>query len=401
MDTVSDHQPPSERSVVERRANDARMAGSDFSLAPFTIAWEVTRACVLACVHCRAEAQPRRDPRELTTQEAFRLIDQIREFGDPILVITGGDPMMRRDLYEILAYAVRKGLRTSLTPTTTRLVTPKALARAREAGIRRVAISLDSPTAEAHDAFRKVRGTFERAMAIARDTVAVGLSLQINTTVSRYNLHVLDQMPQMLTTLGAVQWSVFFLVPVGRASLSDMISPQEHERLYLWLYQLSRAVPFDIKTTAAPAYRRVVIQQEQASSRPADGGSSTPRILAGAGFRYQDGLNRPSRGVNDGNGFCFVSHTGDVCPSSFLPLAAGNVREQSIVDIYRHSPLFRHLRDPDRLKGKCGRCEFRYVCGGSRARAYAVSGDYLTEDPSCLYQPLHAAAGAARSASDA
>jgi len=381
----------SARARAERGAHDARLAEADFSRAPFTIAWELTRACAYACRHCRAEAQPRRDPRELTTEEAFRLIDQIREFGDPILVVTGGDPMMRPDRYDILTYAVQQGLRTSLTPTTTRLVTPTALARARDAGVRRMAVSLDGPGPEAHDAFRGFRGSFEIALRIAREIVASGMSLQVNTTVSRYNRHQLDEMAELVASLHAVQWSLFFLVPTGRARAADMISAPEHEEVFHWLYDLSRRAPFDVKSTAAPAYRRVVIQRER-RAQP-NGGGKAPLTLAGAGYRYQDGLNRPAKAVNDGNGFCFISHIGDVCPSGFLPLPAGNVRQQPVAEIYRDSSLFRSLRDPEQLKGKCGRCEFREVCGGSRARAYGLTGDYLESDPSCVYEPAASSVG--------
>lgn len=371
---------------AERQSHDARLAEADFDLAPFTIAWEVTRACALACLHCRAQAQPRPDPRELTSAEAFRLIDAVRELGDPILVVTGGDPMLRRDLYDILAYAVAQGLRIAFTPTTTRLVTAQSLARMREIGVRRVAISIDGPNPETHDAFRGVRGTFRRALQIAADIQDTGLSLQINTTVSRHNLHLLQPMAEMVGRLGALQWSLFFLVPTGRGKAQDMISAQEQESTYHWLYDLARQAPFDIKTTAAPAYRRVVIQRER-QRRAQEAAQKPLEPLTGAGYRFVDGLDRPAKGVNDGKGFCFVSHIGDVCPSGFLPLAAGNVRQQSLAEIYRRSPLFLELRDPGRLKGKCGRCEFREVCGGSRARAYALSGDYLAEDPSCVYQP--------------
>ncbi len=374
------------RALAERRAHDARLAEADFGQAPFTIAWELTRACAFACRHCRAEAQPRRHPEELTTEESLRLIDQIKEFGNPILVVTGGDPMMRRDLYDILAYAVQRGLRTSLTPTTTRLVTPKALARVREAGVRRVAVSIDGPSADVHDAFRGFPGSFEMALDIARDTVAAGLSLQVNTTVSRYNVHLLEEMVGLVAQLGVVQWSLFFLVPTGRASVTDMITAEAHELVFHWLYDLSRRASFDIKSTAAPAYRRVVVQREQ-GERSAVAGERAAPVLAGAGYRYRDGLDRPAKGVNDAKGFCFISHLGDVCPSGFLPLPAGNVRQQPVVEIYRSSPLFRSLRDPDALKGRCGRCDFRELCGGSRARAYALTGDHLAEDPSCVYQP--------------
>ncbi len=375
------------RATLERRAHDARMVTADFDQAPFTIAWEVTRACAFACRHCRAEAQPRRHPDELTSEEALRLIDQIKEIGDPILVITGGDPMMRRDLYDILAYAVEKGLRTSLTPTTTRLASAKALRRVKDAGVRRVALSIDGPTAESHDAFRGFGGSFEIAKRIAKDIVSVGLSLQINTTVSRYNLELLEEMTQMVADMAAVQWSVFFLVPTGRGKADDMISAQEHERVFHWLYDLSKQSPFDIKSTAAPAYRRVVIERKRQDGHLQAAPGEMPRTVAGAGYRYQDGLNRPAQGVNDGKGFCFVSHTGDVCPSGFLPLPGGNIRQQSLTDVYRHSTLFRDLRQPDKLKGKCGRCEYRQVCGGSRARAYALTGDYMATDPSCVYDP--------------
>jgi AdoMet-dependent heme synthase len=372
--------PLSSSAQTERRAHDARMLMCDFNLSPFTIAWELTRACAFACRHCRAEAQPRRDPDELSTQEAFRLVDQIKEFGDPILVVTGGDPMMRRDLFDILAYASGRGLRTSLTPTTTRLVTVEKLRKVRDAGVRRVAVSLDGPDARSHDAFRGFPGSFDMALRIARSAGEAGLSLQVNTTVSQYNASRLDEFIDLVGGLQAVQWSLFFLVPTGRALSGDMISPQEHERVFNWLYGLSGRAPFDIKSTAAPAYRRVAIQK---AAKPATGRAP----LAGAGYRYEDGLNRPAQGVNDGKGFCFVSHTGDVCPSGFLPLPAGNIRERPVTDIYRNSTLFRELRDPALLKGKCGTCFFRDVCGGSRARAYAVTGDYLASDPSCIFQP--------------
>jgi radical SAM protein len=376
------------RATAERQAHDARMVQTDFNLSPFTIAWELTRACAFACRHCRAEAQPKRNPAELTTEEALRLIDDIKRFGDPILVITGGDPMMRRDLFDILQYASSKGLRTSLTPTTTRLVTVERLRRVKDAGVRRVAVSIDGPSADSHDAFRGFPGSFEMAVRIARAVGEAGLSLQVNTTVSRFNVDRLDDFVPLVSSLNAVQWSLFFLVPTGRALSGDMISAEQHEQVFAWLCDVSKKAPFDIKSTAAPAYRRVVIQ----NAARTDAGAGP---LAGAGYRYEDGLNRPTQGVNDGRGFCFISHVGDVCPSGFLPIPAGNVRERSVVDIYRNSKLFRELRDVTLLSGKCGGCRFREVCGGSRARAYAVTGDYLASDPSCVYQPNDGEAGPA------
>jgi radical SAM protein len=365
----------------QRTANDRRLPQVDLDRSPFTVAWEITRACALACLHCRAEAQPRRDPRELTTDEARRVVEQLREVGDPILIVTGGDPLMRPDVFDLISYAVHLGLRTSLTPSATALVTPRNLARAREAGVRRLAISLDGPDAALHDRSRGFSGSFRRTMRILDLVRAAGLALQINTTVTRHNLPALDRMPELVAASGAVQWSVFFLVPTGRGRLEDMVSPREHEYVYNWLYDVSRSAPFDVKTTAAPAYRRVAVQ------RACESGDTAP--LSGAGYRYQDGLQRPSVSINDGKGFAFISHTGDVCPSGFLPLAAGNVRERPFADIYRNSPLFRELRDPSLLKGKCGACDFRSICGGSRARAYGVSGDYLETDPSCIYEPAN------------
>ncbi|HEX6270982.1 MAG TPA: TIGR04053 family radical SAM/SPASM domain-containing protein [Anaerolineales bacterium] len=371
-----------ERAAHERNLHDQRMQVADFDQSPFTIAWEVTRACAFACVHCRADAQHTRDPRELNTAEAKALINRLADFGSPILVFTGGDPMMRRDLFELISYATEKGLRCSLTPTATALPTPARLQKAREAGIRRIALSLDAPTPEAHDMFRQVPGSWQRTMNILHSAQSVGLSAQVNTTVSTYNVDLLPAMVPFIQEVGAVQWSVFFLVPTGRAQMQWMISPEEHERVFHWLYDLSKIAPFDIKATAAPMYRRVAIER-----RKAEQGNGAPVTFQGAGFQYADGLNRPTRGVNDGNGFLFISHIGEIQPSGFLPLTAGNVRTDDVVDVYRHSGLFTDLRNPDKIRGRCGVCEYRDVCGGQRGRAYGVTGDYLETDPACSYLP--------------
>ncbi len=371
----------SQAASADRHLHDQHMLAADFSQAPFTIAWEVTRACAFACVHCRANAQHQRDPRELTTQEAFSLIDRLKEFGNPILVFTGGDPMMRRDLFDLIAYATQSGLRCSLTPTATALPTPQRLSQAKEAGIRRIALSLDAPTPAVHDAFRQVPGSWQRTINILKNAQEVGLSAQVNTTVSTHNLHLLHDMVPFIEQVNAVQWSLFFLMPTGRAQVERMISPANHEQVFNWLYDLSQKSSFDTKATAAPMYRRVAIQRRKAENH---GGTVT---FQGAGFQYADGLNRPNRGVNDGNGFLFISHIGDIYPSGFLPLFAGNVRQDDVVEVYRHSQLFTDLRDMNKLKGKCGACEFREVCGGQRGRAYGVTGDYLESDPACAYQP--------------
>jgi AdoMet-dependent heme synthase len=355
----------------------------DFNQTPFTVAWEVTRACAYACIHCRAEAQPRRDPRELTTDEGFRLIDQLVEVGGPILIVTGGDPMMRPDLLELIRYASGRGLRVALSPTATKLVTLERLREAKEAGVTRVQMSLDGSRPEVQDAFRGRPGSFQRTIEILDDIGKAGLSLQIGTTVSRYNVEDLPAIAKVVGEHGAVMWSLFLLVPTGRGRREDMISAAEHERVFNWLYDLSKSAPFDVRTTAAQHYRRVVIQRRRQEATPSDKGL----LVTGAGYSFADGLGQSKRGVNDGNGFAFISHIGDVCPSGFLPLSGGNVRERSFVDIYRDSPLFRDLRDYGKLKGKCGICDFREVCGGSRARAYAVTGDYLESDPYCVYQP--------------
>lgn len=381
--------PLTPRAAAERRLHDAHMVEADFDRAPFTIAWEVTRACAFACVHCRADAQHKRDPNELTTEEGKALIDRIAAFGSPILVFTGGDPMMRPDLFELIRYATDKGLRCSLTPTATALPTVERLQKAKEAGIRRIALSLDAPSPEVHDAFRQVPGSWERTMRILRNAQAVGLSAQVNTTVTRHNVALLPEMVKFVEEVGAVQWSVFFLVPTGRGQIADMISAEEHERVFHWLYDLSQQGSFDIKSTAAPMYRRVAIERKRAAS---DGNSGI--TFQGAGFQYADGLHRPVKGVNDGRGFLFISHLGEIMPSGFLPLAAATVREADIVDVYRNHPLFRDLRDPDKLKGRCGVCEYKVICGGQRGRAYALTGDYLETDPACIYQPAAFAAAA-------
>ncbi len=372
----------SKRAAAERSLHNEHMVQADFDQAPFTIAWEVTRACAFACVHCRADAQHHRDPRELSTDESKTLIDQLAAFGnDPILIFTGGDPMMRPDLFELITCATQKGLRCSLTPTATALPTKARLDKVRNAGIRRIALSLDAPRPEIHDAFRQVPGSWQRTMDILHRAQDVGLSVQVNTTVSKHNVDSLHEMVPFIQEVNAVQWSVFFLVPTGRAQIQNMISAEQHEKVFNWLYDLSQSAAFDIKSTAAPMYRRVAIQRKRAE---VNGKLVT---FQGAGFQYADGLNRPTKGVNDGNGFLFISHIGEIQPSGFLPLTAGNVRTDDIVDVYRHSKLFTDLRSPDKIKGRCGICEYRDVCGGQRGRAYGITGDYLESDPACVYIP--------------
>ncbi|MDE3074422.1 MAG: TIGR04053 family radical SAM/SPASM domain-containing protein [Chloroflexota bacterium] len=369
----------------------------DFDQAPFTLAWEITQACALACVHCRATAQPYRDPRELSTSEGVDLIDQIVDIGGPILVITGGDPMMRDDVYDLLDYAVGRGLRVALSPSATGRVTRRALERVKDTGTHMIHLSLDGSRPEIHDAFRGVRGSFDRTLSILKNAEELGFLIQIGTTVTRHNVQDLEAIAEQVARWSDV-WTLFFLVPTGRGREDQMLTPAEHEEVLNWLYGFSKRVPFHVRSIAAQQYRRIVIQgqREANPAKTAADSAAPPRWeLTGAGFsvRGQAGPRPPSmRGVNDGNGFCFVSHIGEVYPSGFLQLKAGSVREQSLADIYRGSQLFRELRNSALLKGKCGVCEFRDVCGGSRARAYAVLGDYLAADPTCPYLPATLAA---------
>lgn len=363
---------------MDRPATRPSLLDVDFARAPFTVAWEITRACALACVHCRAEAQPRRDPCELTTDEGLRLIDDVAAMGAPVLVVTGGDPLMRPDCFEFIARARARGLQVGFSPSATGRLTREALRRAQEAGVHRLHLSLDGATAETHDRFRGVRGSFDRTWRAIRTAGELGLPLQIGTTVARINVHELEQLAGLVGEAGAVMWSAFFLVPTGRAQLDQMLDAQEHERVMTWLADLSGRAPYDVRTTAGMQFRRILAQRAAARGGPAH--------IAGAGFSFGSG-SRPVRAVNDGDGFCFVSHTGDVCPSGFLPLVAGNVRERPLAEIYREAPLFRWLRNRDLLTGRCGVCEYRDVCGGSRARAWAVSGDILAQDPSCSWVP--------------
>ncbi len=351
----------------------------DFKESPFIVIWEVTRACQLHCLHCRAEAQRHRDPRELTTEEGFRLIDQIAGMGHPLLVFTGGDPLGREDLFDFIRYARKQGLSPSMTPSATPRVTLESIKRAKEAGLERWAFSLDGSNAQIHDKFRGTKGSYDltiRSLQILQD---LAIPIQLNTTVSRYNLEDLPNIAEISELYKAVLWSVFFMVPTGRAKEKDMVSAEEHEQVMEWLYALSKQSSFDIKTTAAPHYRRVVIQPRMMENNENAHGNR--------GFLLGNDPLRASKGVNDGNGFVFISHIGDVTPSGFLPLKAGNIRESRLADIYRNSSMFQELRNPNLLKGKCGVCEFRAVCGGSRARAYAMTGDYLESDPSCVYVP--------------
>jgi len=354
------------------------MRGIDTDRRPLVFVWELTQACELACEHCRADAEPERHPDELTTTEGKELLDAVREFGEGQLVVfSGGDPCKRDDLVELVEYGTERGLSVTLTPSGTDALTPAVVEALADAGLRRMALSLDGATPDAHDAFRGEPGSFEATVRAARAASEVGLPLQINTTVCRQTVDQLPALHEVVADLDAVLWSVFFLVPVGRGRVLDPITPARADRVMEWLAAVSEAESFALKTTEAPQYRRV---QAQLAAESDDGeGANT------AGGRGP-GSGR-SAGVIAGDGFAFVSHVGEMYPSGFLPLSAGNVREQHPVELYRESELFRSLRDRDSLEGKCGACPFRHVCGGSRSRAFAYTGNPHASDPLCPYVP--------------
>lgn len=354
----------------------------EFDLTPLTLIWEVTRACDLCCVHCRAEAQPWRDPYELTTAEGLRLLEEICALQSPVFVITGGDPLKRADLFDLIAYGVKLGLSIAVTPSGTSLLTRQAVSQLRDLGVRVMAVSLDGATPELHDGFRQQRGSYGWTIDGIHAAREYGLPVQINTTVTKHNLHDLSNLAALVGDLGAVMWSVFFLVTVGRGKTQKQLDAQNFEDVFHFLYDLSRRAPFGVRTTAAPHYRRVVLQRQAAERKVGARPAALP-YLAG----LLTDLPRAPRGVTDGNGIVFISHTGEVYPSGFLPLSGGNVRHRSLAAIYRFSPLFQQIRDSNQLKGKCGVCEFKSICRGSRARAYAVTGDFMAEEPYCIYQP--------------
>ena len=346
----------------------------NFDQAPMLVIWEVTQACDLACVHCRASAQPDRNPHELSTEQGYRLLDEIRRFGEPLMVFTGGDPLKRPDLYDLIRHSVKIGLRTNVTPSATPLLTGEAIEGFKAAGVTRMAISLDGPDAKSHDDFRGIPGTFERAMFALRQARDIGLDTQLQTTVTRRNMARLPEMAEIAKEVRTKMWSLFFLIVTGRALENDDLQADEYEKVFEFMYDLSKTAPFGVKTTEAMHYRRYVAQRMKTEHGPTENENAK-----GVAWR--------TAGVSDGKGFVFVSHQGEIYPSGFLPVSGGNVLRDSLTEVYRNSSLFRTLRDTSQREGKCGICEYQKICGGSRSRAYAFTGDYLAEDPRCVYQP--------------
>lgn len=352
-----------------------KYARSDFDHSPLVVFYEVTQACDLACQHCRACALPQRDPQELDSEQSQNLLAELARFPKPpLLVLTGGDPLKRPDVCDLVEHGVELGLEVAMTPSATPLVTAEALRRLRGAGLHRLAVSLDGVNAATHDMFRGVSGSYQRTLEILVDARRAGLQLQVNTTVTAANVGQIDAMADFLATQRIVLWSVFFLVPVGRGEQLERITPQQYEEVFERLWHHARHHSYGIKTTEAPHYRRYVLQRN---------GNPQRSPSASAGHSPQ----RAPLGINDGKGIVFVNHRGVIYPSGFLPIACGRFPRDSLVEVYQNSRWFRKLRDVNQLGGKCGQCEFRHACGGSRARSYAVTGDVLAAEPDCMYLP--------------
>lgn len=352
---------------------------ADFDVQPLMLYYEVTQACDLVCRHCRASAQEQALPGELSTVQSKMLIAQAATFPrPPILVLTGGDPLKRPDLFELIRYARSAGLQVALTPSATPLATPDALARARDAGVARLGISLDGADAETHDAFRGWEGSFDRTLQMLEDARQLDIPVQINTSITRRNFQQIDAIADLLSAQGIAMWSVFFLIPVGRGVDEQRISAEEYEIVFEQLWQQSQKQPFGIKTTEAPHYRRFVLRRNGDPLAEPTGSRHSARGRT----------HRAPLGVRDGRGVMFVSHTGEIYPAGFLPLTCGEFPLDSIVDVYQNHPTFVSLRDGKQLLGKCGTCDYNDICGGSRSRAYAVTGDPLAAEPDCVYEAI-------------
>ena len=345
----------------------------DFNQSPLLVIWETTQACDLSCTHCRTAPQTDRDADELNTEEAQRLLQENKQFGNPLRVFTGGDPLKRADFFDLTRYSVAIGLRTNVTPSSTPLPSSDSIEEFPNCGISRMAISLDGPDAPIHDGFRGIEGTFDCSLAALRHAREIGLDTQVQTTVTRRNFGRLAQIAEIVGEVQAKMWSLFFQVSTGKPMEEEDLAGEDYERVFEFLYEISKVAPFDVKTTEGMHYRRYIAQRLKAEH----GGRGGPngRLL----WR--------TAGVSEGRGFVFISHTGEIFPSGFLPISAGNVRRDSIVEVYRNSSLFTILRDPSSKIGKCSYCEYHKICGGSRARAYALTGNYLDADPKCTYQP--------------
>jgi len=338
------------------------------------VAWETTRSCNLSCVHCRASAVNGPDQHELDSEAGYRLLDQIAEVAKPIVILTGGEPLLRPDIFELAAHGSRLGLRMVMAPNGT-LVTADIAARMRDTGIKRVSISLDGADAQSHDRFRGVAGAFEGALQGIEHLKAAGVAFQINTTITKTNLDQIPLILRLAEKLGAAAHHIFLLVPTGRGKyiVDQAIDAAAYEKTLNWFYDQRDRTSLQLKATCAPHYYRILRQRAKK-----DGEKIT--------FETH-GLDAVTRGCLAGTGFCFISHRGIVQPCGFLDLNCGDLTKQTFADVWYNSPHFKRLREIDQLKGKCGICEYRRVCGGCRARAYEATGDYLSEEPLCQFEP--------------
>lgn len=358
----------------------AHAAGSGLGSNLRLVAWETTRTCNLACVHCRAAAMDRPYEGELTTAECLRVMDEIAEVGKPIIILTGGEPLLRKDIFELAKYGNSKGFRMTMAPNGT-LLTPEVARKMVETGIERISISIDGSSAESHDAFRQVKGAFEGALRGISAAKSAGLDFQVNTTITMTNMEDFPKIHELVVSLGAVAHHIFMLVPMGRGKDLDEtgISPEKYEKTLHWFYEQKDKVPLQLKATCAPHYYRILRQKAREEGKE---------------INFQTfGLDAMTRGCLGGTGFAFISHVGQVQPCGYLELNCGNVREKSFKQIWEESPIFQDLRDPKKYEGKCGKCEYIRVCGGCRARAYEATGNFLAQEPLCLYEPRVRGAG--------
>lgn len=343
--------------------------------SPRLLFWELTEGCNLKCIHCRATAQPNRNNEELTTIEAFRIVDEIVSFSDPIVVLTGGEPLYRPDFFEIAGYAVEKGLRVAMATNGT-LITKEIAKKIKETGIKRVSISLDGANKQTHDGFRGIEGSFDQALLGAKYLQEEGVEVQFNTTISKNNIDEIEDILKLAIDKKAVALHLFMLVPVGcgvQIADSQMLPADQYEEVLGWFYEQSRVVPLEIKATCAPHYYRIIRQKAKEH---------------GEKITFQThGMAAMTKGCLAGTGVFFLSHKGKVQPCGYLPVEAGDVKQQTVEQIWNDSDVFLSLRDNDKLEGKCGVCEYINVCSGCRARAYYETGNYLAEEPYCIYEP--------------
>jgi radical SAM protein len=357
-----------------------RHAQRDYAQTPMNVYWETTRACALACRHCRAEASPDAHPMQLTSEEGVALLRQIAAFGDPKpqLILTGGDPLARPDLFDLIGEAHKLGISISITPAATPKLTREMLVALKQHSVDGLGLSLDGSIAKNHDSIRGVAGTFDRTIQAIQWAQELEIPVQVNTLVAAETVDDLPAIYALLKTFKIARWSLFFLISLGRGKVLQPIAPEEGERLMTWIYDASRTAPFVIATTEAPSYRRVALEAMRSE------GMNAEQIKKSAAYR--------SFGIRDGHGIVFVSHVGEICPAGFLPLVAGNVRQDNIAEVYRNAPAFRALHDPTQFEDRCGVCQYHMVCGGSRSRAFEATGNILASDPFCKHEPKAAVA---------